>query len=58
MAKRRGPGEGAVYQRPDGTWCAVLDLGFIGANRRRKWVYGKTRKEVTEKLRELQRQQN
>jgi integrase len=57
MAKRRERGDGAVYQRPDGTWCAVLDLGYVDGKRRRKWLYGKTRKEVVEKLREAQRQQ-
>ena len=57
MAKRRERGDGAVYQRPDGMWCAVLDLGYVDGKRRRKWLYGKTRKDVVEKLREAQRQQ-
>src|SRR5215207_7525200 len=57
MARRRERGDGAVYQRKDGLWCAVLDLGYVDGKRQRKWLYGKTRKEVVEKLREAQRQQ-
>jgi integrase len=56
MAKRRGHGEGAIYQRQDGTWCAIFDLGYVTGKRRRRWLYGKTRKEVAEKLREAQRE--
>ena len=49
MAKRRGHGEGAIYQRKsDGRWCASVDLGFVGGKRRRKLLYGATRKEVGE----------
>ena len=25
MAKRRGNGEGSIYRKPDGTWCALLN---------------------------------
>lgn len=46
MAKR-GHGEGSVYQRKDGRWAASITL----ENRKRKTFYGKTRKEVHEKLR-------
>ena len=51
---RRGHGEGTIYQRQDGRWVASIML----ENRKRKEFYGKTRKEVQEKLkvalRELQ----
>jgi integrase len=56
-SKRRGQGEGSIYQRSDGRWCAVLDLGYVQGKRRRKVAYGKTRKEAGEKLRTLQQQQ-
>lgn len=46
MAKRRGHGEGSIYLRDDGRWAAGISLD----NRKRKTVYGKTRKEVQEKL--------
>lgn len=60
MAKgRRGHGEGSIYQREsDGLWVSVVNLGWIDGKRKRKYIYGKTRKEVAEKLNEdLNRQQ-
>jgi integrase len=58
MASRRGHGEGAIYQREsDGKWCASVDLGFVNGKRRRKIIYGKTRKEIAEKLKALHRDQ-
>jgi hypothetical protein len=51
MAKgRRGHGEGTIYQRADGRWIAVVDLGWEGGKRRRKSLYGATRREVANKL--------
>ena len=44
--KRRGHGEGSIYQRKDGRYTASISLG----NRKRKSFYGKTRKEVQDKL--------
>lgn len=55
--RRRGHGEGSIYKREDGRWCASVDLGIVNGRRRRKMVYGETRKEVTEKLQSLQREQ-
>src|SRR4051794_3422405 len=53
--KRRGRGEGSISQRPDGLWEAKVSLGYDGnGKRRRKTVYGKTKAEVQEKLRDLQ----
>jgi integrase len=52
MGKRRGHGEGSIYQREsDGRWVAQLNLGIVGGTRRRQVFYGKTRKEAAEKLR-------
>jgi integrase len=42
MPKKRGQNEGTIGQRKDGTWYAAVSLG----NGKRKWKYGKTRKEV------------
>lgn len=50
MSKRRGHGEGSIHQRTDGRWAATLDLGWENGKRRRKSFYGKTRREVAEKL--------
>lgn len=55
--KKRGPGEGAVYQRADGKWCSSVDLGIVNGKRKRKVVYGATRREVLEKLKQLHLQQ-
>jgi integrase len=52
--KRRGSGEGGVHQRPDGRWEARLDLRYVEGKRRRKSIYGKTRREVAGKLRAAQ----
>ena len=52
--KRRGRGEGSIYQRTDGTWCATVSDGYkANGSRRRKSVYGATKKEVQEKLKNL-----
>lgn len=56
MAKRRGLGEGSISQRPDGLWMGQVNLGIIDGKRRRRTVYGKTRREVADKLREVQRE--
>lgn len=48
---RRGNNEGSVFQRADGRWCAVVNLGYDRDGRRvRKNFYGKTRAEVTVKM--------
>jgi len=55
--RRRGRGEGSVYQRAsDGLWVAVLDLGIVGGKRRRKPFYGKTKREALAKLQAAQAQ--
>lgn len=53
--KRRGREEGSIYQRADGLWSACISLGYDDkGKRKRRVVYGKTKAEVQEKLRELQ----
>ncbi len=55
MAKKRGRGEGAIDQMPDGRWRARVSLGIgTDGKRRRKAIYGKTRAEVQKKLRVAQ----
>jgi integrase len=55
---RRGRGEASIYQREsDGRWVASLSLGFdADGKRKRKTVYGSTKKEVQEELRKIQNQ--
>src|SRR6266702_11118 len=43
---KRGHGEGSIYQRKDGRWTASITV----EGRKRKYIYGKTRKEVQEQL--------
>lgn len=50
MARKRNAGEGSIFQRSDGRWCAQLDLGWEGGKRRRKYVYGVTAQEVQDQL--------
>jgi integrase len=56
MGSRRGKDEGSIYRRSDGLWVGSLDLGVIDGKRKRKVVYGKTRREVAQKLHELRKQ--
>ncbi len=58
MSTRRGQGEGSISQRAsDGLWTARVDLGYVNGKRKRKQIYGKTRKEVAEALKILLRDQ-
>jgi integrase len=43
--RRRGRGEGSIYRRKDGRW-----VGQYEVNGKRRYVYGRTRKEVAQKL--------
>ncbi len=53
-SKRRGHGDGGVRKRPDGRWEGTVDVATYGTARRRKYVYGRTRAEVVERLRAVQ----
>jgi len=58
MGRRRGHGEGSIHLRSDGRWCAIVDLGRdTTGKRRRKYLYGKTRKEVADQLKVLHNDQ-
>mgnify|MGYP001007002162 CR=1 FL=1 len=50
MAKR-GNGEGSIYQRSDGKWCGSISIGWTDDGKlKRRTIYGKTRKEVADKI--------
>lgn len=58
MTKRRGRGEGSIYQRKIGAriyWVAEVSLGVDseGTRHRSKPIYGKTKEEVLEKLKSV-----
>lgn len=48
-AGRRGNGEGTILKRAEGRWAAAIVVDY-----RRKWIYGKTRREVVDRLRKIQ----
>lgn len=52
--RRRGPGDGTIYQRASGLWCGQLSFTLPTGKRVRRTVYGRTRAEVQRKLRDLQ----
>ena len=53
MRERRDRGEGSITKRSDGRWMARVDLGWQDGKRRRKTIYGRTKRDVQEKLREV-----
>ncbi len=50
MARKRNAGEGSIFERADGRWCAQLDLGWQNGRRVRKYTYGATAQEVQDAL--------
>lgn len=55
MTRRRGHGEGSIYQRADGMWIGAVDLGLIAGKRTRKTVSSRTKQGVIAKLAVLRR---
>ena len=51
---KRSNGEGTIYKRKDGRWCASKHVILADGVSKRKTVYGKTQKEVKEKLKQLE----
>ncbi len=52
---KRSNGQGSIYfQKSRGLYAAAVDQGFVNGKRRRKIVFGKTMREVAEKLPHLQ----
>ena len=50
MTARRGHNEGSIHKRSDGRWVAVVNVGYEGGKRKRKYLYGHTRREVADQL--------
>jgi integrase len=51
---RRGAGEGAIYQEPNGLWASSVEVGFSPDGKRlRRKVRGRTKAIVVEKLNKL-----
>lgn len=54
MAKkngRRAPGEGSLYKRADGRWCAQCRVESPTGGQKTRYLYAKTKGEASEKLR-------
>lgn len=47
--KRRGRGEGGLFQRSDGLWVGTVDLGYVDGKRRRKTVTAKRKADAIAK---------
>ena len=53
--KKRGNGEGSIYQRENGTWAGQLTyFDIVQGKKRRLSISGRTRKEVQDKMHEAQ----
>jgi len=51
--RRRGRGDGSIYQRQDGRWTAVATIGYRSGKRVRKTIYGASKAQVRDKLNRL-----
>jgi integrase len=53
--RRRGRGEGSIYQRADGTWCGTYSAGYNANGKRiRRTVFGETKEDVAGKMARVQ----
>ncbi len=44
MAKRNANGDGSIYQRKDGRWCAAVTIGYDeNGKQKKKYIYDKDR---------------
>ena len=50
MPKKKPNGEGTIFRRADGRWAGSATLDWQGGKQRRKYVYGRTRREAHGKL--------
>jgi len=57
MSKRRGNGEGSIYKRNDGRWVGQY-LVHTAKGPKYSYLYGKTRREVDEKLTKAKAERN
>src|SRR4051812_9366298 len=48
--RRRGQGEGTIFQLPSGKWRAEIDLGYVDGKRRRKTATRATQRECAQWL--------
>jgi integrase len=58
MSRRNANGEGSIWLRKDGRWCGGAYVRTVGNRVERRYVYGRTRKDVVAKLVDLQKRHN
>lgn len=55
MSKRNANGDGSIYQRKDGRWCAAITIGKDdNGNQKKKYIYDRDRDELRKKMLALQ----
>ena len=55
MAKRNANGDGSIYQRKDGRWCAAVTIGYDeNGKQKKKYIYDRDREQLRIKLLALQ----
>ena len=54
--KKRGNNEGSIFKDKQGRWRGLISIPCVNGQNKRKYIYGKTRKEVSAKMSELLRQ--
>lgn len=55
MAKRNANGDGSIYQRKDGRWCAAVTIGYDeNGKQKKKYIYDQDREKLRAKLLALQ----
>ena len=47
---RKGNHEGSIYKDKQGRWRGLVSMPSVNGKYKRKYIYGKTRKEVSEKV--------
>lgn len=50
---RKGNNEGSIYKDKQGHWRALISIPSVDGKQKRKYLYGKTRKEVADKMYEI-----
>lgn len=53
-ARRKGKGEGSVFEQSDGTWRGFITIGYTADGKQvKKWRRGRTQREVVDKLNKI-----
>lgn len=47
---RKGNNEGSIYKDKQGHWRALISIPSVDGKQKRKYIYGRTRKEVADKM--------